>query len=71
MSVGVLMLKEHAKTITGQITQDDLEYLIKKANKLGLSGREIFSVCSEKLGDNTDVLFFCEEMREKGGEHAV
>lgn len=38
------MIQEHALEVDGEITCEDLEYMIKKANRLGKSDREITHV---------------------------
>ena len=42
------MINEHAKTIRFEISVEDLSYMVKKANKLGISGRSISRVYCEE-----------------------
>lgn len=56
------MVTEHAKLIHHDINNEDLLYLIKKANRLGKSGREIADVHQIHDDEGTHVLFEVEEM---------
>jgi hypothetical protein len=47
-SLGGDMINEHAKTIKWEINVEDLSYMVKKANKLGISGRSISRVYCEE-----------------------
>ena len=51
------MLHEHAKTYQDRISVSDLDYMIKKANKLGRNGREIVRVHEETDNEGTHVYF--------------
>lgn len=51
------MLHEHALTYQDQLSIADLEYMSKKANKLGRLGREIIRVHEEKDSEGTHVYF--------------
>ena len=51
------MLHEHAITYQDRITASDLDYMIKKANKLGMSNREIINVYEETDAEGTHVYF--------------
>ena len=62
---GGYMIQEHAKTMSGEITPADLEYMIKKANHLGLQHREIFHVFVQEDGDGRHVYFECDAPRER------
>lgn len=53
------MIKEHATTVKEQITMEDLEYMVKKANRLGLKDREVFRVFMEEDGDGKHIYFEC------------
>lgn len=51
------MLNEHAVTYTEKLCVKDLEYIVKKANRLGRNGREIVRVYQQEDGDGTHVYF--------------
>lgn len=51
------MLNEHAVTYVEKISMDKLEYLVKKANRLGKSGREIVRVYQQEDADGFHVYF--------------
>jgi|GEM_PF-5387696 len=59
------MINEHAITIKNEISASDLEYIIKKANKLGKQGREITRVYSQEDGEGKHIYFECEAMKER------
>jgi len=63
------MLNEHAITYTEKISMKDLEYLVKKANKLGKSGRDIIHVYQQEDAEGFHVYFEvtgkpCEQKNE-------
>lgn len=51
------MLNEHAITYSEKISMKDLEYLVKKANRLGNSGREIVRVYQQEDSEGHHVYF--------------
>lgn len=55
--LGGFMVHEHAKTYQDQLSVADLDYMVKKANKLGKSGREIVRVHEEIDAEGTHVYF--------------
>lgn len=59
------MIQEHAKTIQGEINLSDLEYMVKKAHRIGLSGRNLVRVYAEEDGEGKHIYFECESMKEK------
>lgn len=56
------MLAEHAITYTNRLSVADLDYMTKKANKLGRSGREVILVREETDGLGTHVYFYVTGM---------
>ena len=54
------MIEEHALAVHENISLEDLNYLIKKANRLGLSSREIARVYEYKEGDTRHIYFEAE-----------
>lgn len=52
------MLNEHAITYQDRLSMADLDYITKKANKLGRSGRDIVRVYEEKDAEGTHVYFY-------------
>lgn len=51
------MLHEHAITYKEKITISELDYIVKKANKLGKNGREVMRVHEETDSEGTHVYF--------------
>ena len=51
------MHKEHA-IVMNELDQQQLEYILKKANRLGQCGREIHSVVKETDNDGIEHLIF-------------
>ena len=51
------MLNEHAITYHERITVADLDYMVKKANRLGRSGREVMRVYQQEDADGIHVYF--------------
>ncbi len=51
------MLHEHAITYKDRLTMADLDYLAKKANRLGLGGREVIRVHEESDNEGNHVYF--------------
>lgn len=66
--LGVNMINEHAITLTSEITHDQLNYLIKKANKLGLQQRQIIRVYSQDDNEGRHIYFEAEGLRSAVGE---
>ena len=63
--VGDLMIQEHAKTIEKEISMVDLEYLIKKAHKIGLSGRQLTRVYAQEDEEGKHIYFECQCMKSE------
>lgn len=61
--LGNKMINEHAITINGIITSEQLNYLVKKANKLGLQQRQIIRVYSEEDNEGKHIYFEAEGIR--------
>ena len=59
------MIHEHAKTIQGEMTMSDLEYIVKKAHRLGLSGRQLLRVYSQEDGDGKHIYLECEGLKPR------
>lgn len=57
------MINEHAMMTNQNLTIDDLNFLIKKANRLGLSHREVARVYQEKEGEKVHIYFEAEEWK--------
>jgi len=60
-----LMINEHAITYKDKLSAEDLDYLAKKANRLGLANRQILRAFQEEDNDGTHVYFSVEGMKEK------
>lgn len=62
------MINEHAMTINtleGDITASDLNYMVKKANRLGLRDRELVRVFMEEDDEGKHIYFECEGPKQK------
>lgn len=51
------MLTEHAVSYSEKLTMKELDYLIKKANRLGKNGRDVTRVYQEEDGEGHHVYF--------------
>jgi len=58
------MIKEHALTVKGEIKIEDLDYMVKKANRLGTKGRKVVRVYTEQDNEGHHYYFDCEQTRE-------
>jgi hypothetical protein len=54
------MVSEHAITYKDKISIADLDYMVKKANKLGLSGRDVIRVYQQEDSEGIHVYFECK-----------
>lgn len=63
------MLYEHAITYRDQLSVADLDYMTKKANRLGRCGREVLRVHEKTDVEGTHVYFDVTRMR--GGQETV
>ena len=59
------MIREHAKTVKCNILTEDISYMTKKANRLGLSGREVHRVFMEEDDEGKHFYFECDCMKER------
>jgi hypothetical protein len=64
------MLHEHAKTYQDRLSVADLDYIVKKANKLGKSGREVVSVFQEEDAEGFHVYFDVTGMHNEQSRNA-
>lgn len=60
---GGSMINEHALTVKGDITMEDLDYMVKKANRLGKSSREIVRIYAEEDKDGKHIYFEVEGLK--------
>lgn len=61
---GASMINEHAVTVqSGDITMEQLDYLVKKANKLGLQKRQVIRVFVEEDAEGRHIYFEAEGLR--------
>lgn len=60
-----LMLHEHAVTYKDRLSIADLDYIVKKSNKLGKVGREVLRVHEESDAEGTHVYFDVTGMHEQ------
>ena len=65
------MLHEHALTYKDRLSVADLDYMVKKANRLGKSGRDVLRVHEESDSEGIHVYFDvtgmkCEQRRDEG-----
>lgn len=59
------MLHEHAITYQDRLSIADLDYIVRKANKLGKVGRDIMRVHEESDAEGTHVYFDVTGMNEQ------
>ncbi len=59
------MLHEHAVTYHEKLTMAELDYIVKKANKLGRNGREVLRVHEETDSEGTHVYFDVTGLNEQ------
>lgn len=59
------MLHEHAVTYKEKLNMSELDYIVKKANKLGRNGREVIRVHEETDADGTHVYFDVTGLNEQ------
>ena len=62
--IGEIMIHEHAKTVKGEITVADVEYMVKKAHRIGLSGRQLSHVYTQEDGEGRHFYFECQGIQE-------
>lgn len=62
--LGDNMVTEHAISYKDKLSVEDLNYLIKKANRLGLSNRSIIRVYQEEDDEGIHVYFSVDSMKE-------
>lgn len=58
------MIEEHALEYKDKLSLEDLNYLIKKANRLGISGREIERVYRKESQDSLHIYFSADGLKE-------
>ena len=58
--MGVTMILEHAKTVNEIITMEELNYMVKKANRLGKMNREITRVYAQEDDEGRHIYFEVE-----------
>lgn len=63
--LGGNMITEHAITYKDKLSADDISYIIKKANRLGLTGRQVARVYSQEDDEGTHIYFEVEGPKEK------
>ena len=66
---GVIMINEHALTVKGEITLEELNYLVKKANRLGMQNRAIVRVYAQEDNEGKHIYYEVEGL--KGGINEV
>lgn len=59
------MLNEHAITYRERITIADLDYMVKKANRLGKCGRDVVRVYQEEDNEGIHVYFEVKGMHRE------
>lgn len=69
--IGNFMINEHAVTVKGHITQEQIAYLAKKANRLGLQKRQLFRVYTQDDEEGSHVYFETEALSLYGSAEDV
>lgn len=57
------MIQEHASTVKKEITIEDLEYMVKKANRLGLIDRQLVRCFMQEDSEGRHIYFEVEGMK--------
>lgn len=65
----VFMIREHAITFQDRLSVADLDYIIKKSNKLGRMGKDVVSVREETDAEGTHIYFDVIGNHEQRGIH--
>lgn len=60
---GVLMVNEHAITITKNCSIEQIAFLVKKANRLGKSNRDIVRVYTQDDSEGSHIFFEVTDMK--------
>ena len=60
------MIREHAITYKDKLSADNLNYIIRKANRLGEAGRTIFNVYETEDEKGIHIFFEVQGLKEKG-----
>lgn len=63
------MIVEHAKTIQKEISMADLESMIKKAHRLGMTGRNLVNIFAQEDREGKHIYFECEALKPHIGIH--
>lgn len=67
--IGGDMIVEHAKTIHKEISMADLEAMVKKAHRLGITGRNLVNIFSQEDSEGKHIYFECEALKPHGGSN--
>lgn len=59
------MVNEHAITIKDKMSIEDINYIIRKANRLGLRDREVTRVFSRSDEHGAHIYFECDSLKHK------
>ena len=65
ISMREVMIEEHVQTIKGSLDIATLDYIIKKANSLGESGRRIYKVFSKEDALGKHIFFEVQNLKHK------
>lgn len=69
--IGGSMINEHAMTVKETITMEELNYMIKKANRLGKMNREITRVYAQEDDEGKHIYFEVEGPKQKEVTHEI
>lgn len=58
------MINEHALTTKNYVCVDELNYMVKKANRLGKKGRDISRVFVQEDEDGSHIYFEVENLKQ-------
>lgn len=61
------MLNEHAITYHQKLTVSEIDYLVKKSNRLGKNGREVIRVFQEEDDEGIHLYFEVKGLPNTGG----
>ncbi len=63
--MGVNIIQEHAITVKGEMSAADVEYIVKKAHRIGLTGRNLTRVYYQEDEEGRHFYFECQCLPEK------
>lgn len=63
------MINEHVTTVKTELSLEDLNYMVRKANRLGMKDRQLIRCFMEEDDEGKHYYFECEGMKERASEN--